>query len=41
MTNGAISMCDALFLDSGGPLAGYSNNESSVVTITPRYPKIV
>jgi len=39
MTNGAISMCDALFLDSGGPLAGYSNNESSVVTITPSIPE--
>ncbi|NVO18362.1 MAG: T9SS type A sorting domain-containing protein [Bacteroidetes bacterium] len=38
MGNQSYTVCDALFLDSGGLGAGYSNNESSVVTFLPEQP---
>jgi PKD repeat protein len=35
MNNGSYQVCDALFLDSGGEMAAYTSNESSIMTFTP------
>ena len=35
ITDGAVTTCNALFYDSGGPSGGYSNYEDEILTINP------